>query len=159
MKFTAAVLALAAGAAAFANNATTSAGANVVYTTEIVTALTTYCPEATTVTHGGSTITVTEATTLTLEPCTIVRPITTVSSVICQECPPPPVYHNSTGPAVPTSAAATSAVPIQTPIQTPIGTISHIVPQPTTTGPVTGGAGKVAAAGLAGVLGFAALLL
>lgn len=26
-----------------------------------------------------------QATTLTLEPCTIVRPITTVSSVICQE--------------------------------------------------------------------------
>lgn len=151
MKFSAAVLALATGAAAYANNATTTAGSNVVFTTEIVTALTTYCPEATVITHGGSTITVTEATTLTLEPCTVIRPITTVSSVICHNCPPPAVYHNSTAPVVPV-----------VPTKTPVGTISQSVAVPTATGPVTGGAAKAAAlsgAGLAGVLGFAALLL
>lgn len=31
-----------------------------VYTTEVVTAYTTYCPEATKITHGGVTYTVTE---------------------------------------------------------------------------------------------------
>ena len=51
MKFSAAVLALAAGANAFKN---------VTYTTEIVTAITTYCPEPTTVEYGGTTYTITE---------------------------------------------------------------------------------------------------
>lgn len=50
MKFSAAaVLAVAAGA---------SAWENVTYTTEVVTALTTFCPEATTLTHAGTTYTV-----------------------------------------------------------------------------------------------------
>jgi hypothetical protein len=77
MKFSAAaVLAAAAGAHAWSN---------VTYTTETVTALTTYCPYATEITHGGTTYTVTEATTLTITncPCTVTRPITTVSSVVC----------------------------------------------------------------------------
>lgn len=51
MKFSAAVLALAAGANAFKN---------VTYTTEIVTAITTFCPEPTTVEYGGTTYTITE---------------------------------------------------------------------------------------------------
>jgi hypothetical protein len=52
MKFSAAaVLAAAAGAHAWSN---------VTYTTEVVTALTTYCPSATEITHGGTTYTVTE---------------------------------------------------------------------------------------------------
>lgn len=33
---------------------------NVTYTTEVVTALTTYCPEATVLTHAGTTYTITE---------------------------------------------------------------------------------------------------
>lgn len=53
MKFTAAVLALAAGAMAFQNQ-------TVVYTTEVVTAVTTFCPAATQVTYGDKTYTVTE---------------------------------------------------------------------------------------------------
>lgn len=36
------------------------AGSNVTYTTEIVTAITTYCPEATTLTHAGTTYTISE---------------------------------------------------------------------------------------------------
>lgn len=52
MKFSAAaVLAAVAGAQAWSN---------VTYTTEVVTALTTYCPFATHVTHNGQTYTVTE---------------------------------------------------------------------------------------------------
>ena len=56
MKFSAAVLALAVGAMAFKNE-------TVVYTTEVVTAITTFCPEATTLTYGTSTYTVTEVRT------------------------------------------------------------------------------------------------
>lgn len=52
MKFSAAaVLAVAAGA---------SAWENVTYTTEVVTAITTFCPAATTLTHAGTTYTVSE---------------------------------------------------------------------------------------------------
>lgn len=36
------------------------ASSNVTYTTEVVTALTTYCPEATVLTHAGTTYTITE---------------------------------------------------------------------------------------------------
>jgi hypothetical protein len=50
MKAAAAVLALAAGA---------NAWSNVTYVTEVVTALTTYCPVATEITHGGTVYTVT----------------------------------------------------------------------------------------------------
>jgi hypothetical protein len=53
MKFSAAAV-----AAAFV--AGVSATQNVTYTTEVVTAFTTYCPYATTFTHGSSTYTVTE---------------------------------------------------------------------------------------------------
>lgn len=49
----AAVLAAVAGVHAW------SGANNVTYTTEVVTALTTYCPEATVLTHAGSTYTIT----------------------------------------------------------------------------------------------------
>lgn len=51
------------------------------YTTEVVTAFTTYCPAATEVTHGGVTYSVTEATTLTItncpNGCTVTKPVAT----------------------------------------------------------------------------------
>jgi len=133
MKFSvAAVLAAAAGAHAWSN---------ITYTTEVVTALTTYCPGPTKITHAGSTYTVTSATTLTITncPCTVTRPVTTVSSVVCHSCS---AYTNSTTKA--TSAAVTTAYA-------------------TTSAPprVTAGAGKAAAlsgAGLAGVVALAAFL-
>ncbi|OWT42909.1 hypothetical protein VFPPC_17898 [Pochonia chlamydosporia 170] len=58
-------------------NTTSVATANIVYTTEVVTALTTYCPAPTTLTHGSKTYTVTGPTTLTITdcPCTISKPI------------------------------------------------------------------------------------
>lgn len=48
-----------------------------VYTTEVVQTLTTYCPEATTLTQGNKTYTVTKPTTLTITdcPCTVTKPI------------------------------------------------------------------------------------
>lgn len=79
MKFSvAAVVAAAAGAAAHAN---------VTVTTEVVDVYTTYCPSATEITHGTKTWTVTEATTLTISdcPCTITKPVTVTSSVVCND--------------------------------------------------------------------------
>jgi len=139
MKFsTAAALAAVAGTQAWASNVT--------YTTEIVTALTTWCPASTQVTYGGSTYTVTEATTLTITncPCTITKPVTTSSASAKTT-----KYANSTA-AAPTTKVAT----------TPVGTISAT--KTSTTALATAGAGKVAAlsgAGLAGVLGLVAAFL
>lgn len=59
-----------------APNATATSAASEVWVTDVVTAFTTYCPYATQLTHGGSTYTVSSATTLTITncPCTITRP-------------------------------------------------------------------------------------
>jgi hypothetical protein len=66
MKYGLALLAAATGALAAGNG-------TVAYTTMVVTALTTFCPYATELTHNGITYTVTEATTLTITdcPCTV----------------------------------------------------------------------------------------
>ncbi|AEO62317.1 uncharacterized protein THITE_2169147 [Thermothielavioides terrestris NRRL 8126] len=140
MKFTAAVLALAAGAMAHRNQ-------TVVYTTEVVTAFTTFCPAATSFTYGSQTYTVTEATTLTITDCpngcTIKRPVTTISSVICNNCAP--VYSNS-------SSSAAAVPPATT---TPAGTGS--LPTPSTAGAPR--ALALSGAGLAGLLGIAAFVL
>lgn len=76
MKYSVAILA-AATTGALAQNTwgTWAPNGTVAYTTTIVTALTTYCPEAMEVTHGGNTYTVTEATTLTITdcPCTLTQ--------------------------------------------------------------------------------------
>lgn len=63
-----------AGAATFYPNGTSTAPA--VYTTEVVTAITTFCPSPTTLTVNDKTYTVTSATTLTITdcPCTISKP-------------------------------------------------------------------------------------
>jgi hypothetical protein len=39
------------------------------YVTAVVTAVTTFCPEATQITHAGETYTISEATTLTITNC------------------------------------------------------------------------------------------
>jgi len=160
MKFTAAFLALAAGAMANKSFETSSSSTgsfiapSVTYTTEIVTAITTYCPGPTTLTHGGSTYTVTEATTLTISdcPCTIKVPVTVVSSVVCHSCP------TSTPSVAPSFATTKSSVGTVAP------SFSTSAPSSTKTSPpvATAGAGKAAAlsgGALAGVLGFAALVL
>lgn len=75
MKYGFAILTAAAGALAsgFPRDAWNNTAA--AYTTIVVTALTTYCPFATEVTHNGVTYTVTEETTLTITdcPCTITQ--------------------------------------------------------------------------------------
>lgn len=139
MKFSAAtVLAAAASVQAYAYS-------NVTYTTEVVTAVTTYCPGPTQITYGGETYTVSEATTLTITKCpggcTISYPVHTISA---------PGYTNAT------SSAA--------PVPYPTGSVNTPPPAAPTypaENPVTAGAGKAVAlsgAALAGVLGFAALL-
>ncbi|KAF5024488.1 hypothetical protein F66182_3428 [Fusarium sp. NRRL 66182] len=72
---TAAVAGLIMGAAQASPYKAPSNGT--VYTTEVVTHLTTYCPEPTTLTYGDKTYTITEATTLTVTDCscTISRPV------------------------------------------------------------------------------------
>ncbi|KAJ6787959.1 hypothetical protein PWT90_10384 [Aphanocladium album] len=125
MKFSVAAVIAAAGVA--------TAVSNVTVTTEVVDVYTTYCPEATQITHGTKTWTVTAPTTLTISecPCTITRPVTVTSEVICHNCPKP------------TGAPSTN------------GTVPA---KPTSTMPPTAGAGKAVPA-LAGVVGlFAALL-
>ena len=76
MKYSVAILAaVTTGALAQNTWGTWAPNGTVAYTTTIVTALTTYCPEAMEVTHGGNTYTVTEATTLTITdcPCTLTQ--------------------------------------------------------------------------------------
>jgi hypothetical protein len=72
--FAAALLAAASGALAASNDT------GVVYVTDVVTAYTTYCPEATVLTHGSQTITVTGATTLTLSAQTITSAVSTAAT-------------------------------------------------------------------------------
>ncbi|ATY60566.1 clock-controlled protein 6 [Cordyceps militaris CM01] len=118
MKFSvASLIAVAVGASAYSN---------VTVTTEVVDVYTTYCPEATQITHGTKTYTVTAPTTLTISecPCTITRPVTVVSSVVCHNCPKPTgappapaptsngtVPVNPTPSAIPPTAGAAKAVP------------------------------------------------
>jgi len=134
MKFSvAAVIAAAAGAQAWAGNVT--------YTTEVVTAVTTYCPYATQITYGSSTYTITEATTLTITdcPCTVTKPVSVTSTP----------YGNST-----------AVAPKTTP--TKVGTISASATKPASSSIATAGAAKAAGltgAGLAGVLGAVAAFL
>ena len=138
MKFSAAaVIAAAAGAQAYAYS-------NVTYTTEVVTAVTTYCPGPTQITYGGETYTVSEATTLTITKCpggcTISYPVSTISTS---------GYSNATAPVVPYPTGTVSTPPPAAP--------TYPAEEP----PVTAGAGKavaVSGAALVGVLGFAALL-
>jgi len=67
MRFAVAAAAVGLATVAAAQNVTVSASD--VYVTDVVTAYTTYCPEATKVTVGGQTYTVSEATTLTITSC------------------------------------------------------------------------------------------
>lgn len=74
------------------------------YTTEVVTAYTTYCPEATQITHGGVTYSVTSATTLTI-------PAATVTKAVYTTIAPPPVYTTLVKPTRSAAASAASSAP------------------------------------------------
>ncbi|KAH6697611.1 hypothetical protein F5X68DRAFT_226972 [Plectosphaerella plurivora] len=131
------VAVLAAATAVQAGSYGYPAPGNVTYTTEVVTAYTTYCPEPTTLTHGDKTYTITEATTLTITdcPCTISKPVLTTSAHPVPTAYPPP----------PAPPAANTSIPV--------------VPAPAPSAPAEAGAAKFAAAGLAAVLGAAAFVL
>ncbi|RFU72315.1 hypothetical protein TARUN_9947 [Trichoderma arundinaceum] len=163
MKFTAAVALAAVGV-----SAVYVPPSNVTVVTEVVDTYTTYCPYATQITHGSKTYTVTEPTTLTITdcPCTITRPVTTVSSVLCNTCgnaaptgyptggnggSVPPAFTNSTV-STPTYAPPAGGNP---PAST--GGVTPTAPPPVP----TGGASKavLSGAGLAGIVGLAAFVL
>ncbi|KAL3418244.1 mmc protein [Phlyctema vagabunda] len=92
MKYSLAALAFAAGAVAQYMNGTETNG-TVYYTTQVVTALTTFCPSATQLTYNGVIYTITEATTLTVTdcPCTLThtsKPVPAPSTILYTSCPP-----------------------------------------------------------------------
>ncbi|KAI9805252.1 MAG: hypothetical protein M1833_005705 [Piccolia ochrophora] len=185
MRYSVVAAALVAGAVATYHppkNETSSAeptkSEHPVYTTEVVTEYTTYCPGPTEVVHGEKTYTVTEATTLTITdcPCTVTKPIYTA--------PPAPETHVPAPPAethVPAPPAETHvpAPPAETHVPAPETTVS-VAPAPTANGTVpivapvgpteapvapgtpaptfTGAANKAFAASGAGLAGLAGLL-
>lgn len=75
MKYSAVILALATSVLAQYEYTNSTSSSTVVYETITTTALTTYCPYATTVVQGQKTYTVSEATTLTITdcPCTLTK--------------------------------------------------------------------------------------
>ncbi|KAJ5824464.1 hypothetical protein N7447_006804 [Penicillium robsamsonii] len=156
MRFSIATLALAAGAMA-----------NVV--TETVTQYTTYCPEATSVVHGGHTYSISTpgVITMTHGPFTVTRPIVTSSVTECKSC-------SSSIPA-----SSTPVIPSSIPlVPVPGVTSTPLVPGSATTGAPSGPIGSSTAtpsqpafnagainaatgagAGLVAVFGAVALLL
>lgn len=132
-----------------------------VWTTSVLTAITTFCPGPTQITHAGKVYSITTATTLTISdcPCTVSVPVWTRTSTSCS---------TTATPAVTVSGAVSS---VKTSVVAPAGTTSPSVsgwpagaPSNTTgvVAPFTGAADKMAVhavAGLAGVAGLAAMLL
>ncbi|GME71363.1 unnamed protein product [Ambrosiozyma monospora] len=102
------VLFLASAALAAYSNGTVSTITYETTVDEVVTAFTTYCPEATEITTNGKTITVTGATTLTITdcPCTIKSTITTEKVTTC---PTSSVESTSGSVVVPTLSTAEGA--------------------------------------------------
>ncbi|KAF4467995.1 cell wall glyco [Fusarium albosuccineum] len=106
------------------------------YTTEVVTHLTTYCPEPTTLTFGNKTIPVTEPGTITVTDChfTTTKPIVPTGYA-------PPAGTTAYPPVVPTKPATTGPVA-----------------PPATPTVVTAGAAQVVPAGVLAFIGAIALL-
>ncbi|KAL6914390.1 hypothetical protein FSST1_012150 [Fusarium sambucinum] len=136
-----------------------------VYTTEVLTAITTYCPEPTTLTHGNKTYTVTEPTTLTITdcPCTVTKPQTEhypqptpgkPSHPGKPEVPAPHPTAPAPGkpeypqPGHPEAPQTTGPVPV--PVN-PTGDYSP--PEGTSPAVVTAAAGRIAPAGLLAFIG------
>ncbi|KAK2807031.1 hypothetical protein FQN50_005605 [Emmonsiellopsis sp. PD_5] len=116
-------------------------------TTQVVTSYTTFCPSATTISHGSETYVVTTPTTVTFGgPVTVVKPIYSSTVTICNDCPAPtgylpssPIYPTASSPVYPTGSTPGPAIPT-----------------------FTGGAPRTvvgAGAALTGLLGLAAYLL
>ncbi|KXT18447.1 hypothetical protein AC579_8157 [Pseudocercospora musae] len=127
------------------------------YTTEVVTELTTYCPESTQITHGGVTYTVTSATTLTITncPCTVTKPVYSSVVTSCSTCVP----SSPVAPPYPSGNATTPVSPNMPPVK-PTGTGSYV--PPSTTSPIvpgyTGAATKASFGVILAAAGFIAAL-
>jgi len=118
MKYSAATVLAMATAVLGGSSMSMPANATVTYTTETVTAFTTYCPEATQITQDGTTYTITEATTFTINncQCTHVYPVTvttsassSVSEVTYSPCPE---SATSVSPVSPPGKSAPAAVSV-----------------------------------------------
>ncbi|KAL7936585.1 hypothetical protein V8C35DRAFT_295887 [Trichoderma chlorosporum] len=165
MKFTAAVVLAAVGV-----SAVYVPPSNVTVVTDVVNEYTTYCPYATQITHGSKTYTVTEPTTLTITdcPCTITRPVTVTSSVVCNTCNSGaaaptgsvPAGGNGVGYTPPAFTNSTISTPTQAPPASGPASTGGVVPSAPPAVP-TGGASKavLSGAGLAGIVGLAAFVL
>jgi hypothetical protein len=138
-----------------------------VWSTEVVTALTTYCPLATVLTHAGVTYTVTSATTLTITdcPCTITHSSSAwVTPTSTPVAPVVPSVKVSSTPVAPVWTTSTPAPYTYSNATVPVTSWKPSASVPVTTGPaqVTANAGSNLAApgaALAGVLGAVAYLL
>ncbi|KAJ5117086.1 hypothetical protein N7448_004033 [Penicillium atrosanguineum] len=143
MRFSIAVLALAAGALA----------ADV---TETVTQYTTFCPEATTIAHGGHTYSISTPghITMTNGPYTVTRPLITQTVTQCNSCSSTMVPSST--PIVPSAPASTPLIP------SGAGATGSSVPSGAAAPAFNAGAVNAATgagAGLAAVFGAVALLL
>jgi len=164
MRFSIAAVVAALAAGVLAQGYSSSVSTPVQYTTDVVYEYVTWCPEATTLTYGGTTYTVNTPTSLTLSGSsyTVQTPIYTTTSVICNSCSgAPPVPSSATilpvvSPLYPSSPAGSPVLSSGGPAGSPSGTVpAGAAPQ------FTGGAPRAvvgAGAGLAGILGVAFLL-
>ncbi|KAJ9485582.1 hypothetical protein VN97_g7777 [Penicillium thymicola] len=155
MRFSIAALALGA------------AGAMAGVVTETLTEYTTYCPEATSIVHGGKTYSIATPghITMTHGPYTVTRPIETSTVTECKSCSTTAVASTpvastpATSTPVPSVATSTPLVPGVGPTGVPSSPSSAATPsQPAfNAGAINAATG--AGAGLAAVFGAVALLL
>ncbi|KAH7263467.1 hypothetical protein BKA59DRAFT_506483 [Fusarium tricinctum] len=147
----------------------------VVYTTEVLTAITTYCPEPTTLTHGNKTYTVTEPTTFTITdcPCTVTKPqsehpypVPTPGKPGKPEHPGKPGKPVVPGPHPTAPAPGHPGKPVEPEHPAPPATTGPVPVNPTGTYPVpegtqpavvTAAAGRIAPAGILAFIGAIAL--
>ncbi|KAJ4105740.1 hypothetical protein NW760_007981 [Fusarium oxysporum] len=125
-----------------------------VYTTEVITAVTTYCPEPTTLTYGNKTVTVTAPGTVTVTDCHFTTTHPASEHPYPQPTPGKPGKPGKpeyTAPAVPGKPTTAAPVPV------PTGTATYPVPEGTNPAVVTAAAGRIAPAGVLAVLGAIAL--
>ncbi|GME86174.1 unnamed protein product [Ambrosiozyma monospora] len=145
------VLVFASSALAAYSNCTDSTITYETTVEQVVTAYTTYCPEATEITTNGKTITVTGATTLTITDCPCTIKSTFLTSGVVSSAP---ATSPATSPATVPVPAASKAVPSKAVVASSSG--SAVVPTLST---AEGSAAKVGVAGLAAIAGVAAYLL
>ncbi|CAG7931925.1 unnamed protein product [Penicillium olsonii] len=152
MRFSIAALVVATGAVASS------------VTTEVVTAYTTYCPEATSIVHGSQTYSIATPghITMTNGPYTVTRPIQTSTVTQCQSCSTavPQVSASSVPviPVAPSGAASTPLVP-NADATGSAGASGTPVPSMPAFNAGAANAAAGAGAGLAAVFGAVALLL